>query len=93
MNQYLHSFIKSNDFLLVDLTHILNASRSIRYAKPGYNSDWVYENQFNLLYIYSSDLVQPVFYNIIPGNMREVKAFKQCILKSKLQNVTLIADK
>ncbi|MBI2417971.1 MAG: transposase [Ignavibacteriales bacterium] len=90
---YMQSFIKPNDFVLVDMTNIFSSSENIRYAKEGYNSDMVFERQFNLMYIYSPLLVQPVFYRLYSGNIREVKGFKLCLQESGIAEAVIIADK
>ncbi len=52
-----------------------------------------FDPQFNLLYLYSSKSRMPVFYKILPGNIREVKAFKNCLLEADLDNAVIVADK
>jgi hypothetical protein len=36
------------------------------------------------MYIYSPGLLQPVFYRLYPGNIREVKGFKTCLQETTL---------
>lgn len=90
---YMKSFIKPNDYVMVDMTNIFSASDKMRYSKEGYNSDMIFDKQFNLLYIYSPDLVQPVFYRLYSGNIREVKGFKLCLQESGIADAVVIADK
>ena len=78
VTDYLKSFVKAKDYLMVDMTNVFTNSAKMRYAKEGYNSERVFESQFNLMYIYSPELLQPVFYRLYPGNIREVKGFKTC---------------
>ena len=73
---YLKSFIKPNDHILVDLTNVFSASAQMRFSREGYNAYMLFDKQFNLLYIYSAQLVQPVFYKILPGNIKDVRGFK-----------------
>ncbi len=90
---YLKSFIKPDDHVMVDMTNIFSASDKMRYAKEGYNSNMIFDKQFNLMYIYSAKLVQPVFYRLYAGNIREVTAFKMCLKESGLSEAVVIADK
>jgi len=90
---YLKSFIKPNDYVMVDMTNVFSASDKMRYSKEGYNSDMIFDKQFNLLYIYSPSLVQPVFYRLYSGNIREVKGFKLCLQESGITDAVVIADK
>ncbi len=90
---YMQSFIKPNDYVMVDMTNMFSSSNKMRYSKEGYNSDMVFDKQFNLLYIYSPGLVQPVFYRLYSGNIREVKGFKLCIQESGIADAVVVADK
>jgi len=90
---YMKSFFKQNDYVLVDMTNMFNASENIRFAKEGYNSDMIFDKQFNLMYLYSPGLVQPVFYRLFSGNIKEVKGFKLCLQESDINDAILIADK
>lgn len=90
---YMQSFIKPSDYVMVDMTHIFSASTQISLAKEGYNSDLIYDKQFNLLYLYSPALLQPVFYRLYAGNIRDVKSFRLCLQESGIEQVIIVADK
>jgi transposase len=90
---YLQSFVSPGDHVMVDMTNIFSASNKMHYAKDGYNSDMIFDKQFNLMYIYSAKLFQPVFYRLYAGNIREVTAFKMCLKESGLSDAIVIADK
>lgn len=90
---YMQSFIKPNDYVMVDMTNMFSASNSMRFVKQGYNSDMIFEGQFNLMYIYSPELKQPVFYRLFAGNTKEVTGFKLCLQESGLQQAVIVADK
>jgi transposase len=53
----------------------------------------VFDTQINLMYIYSSNSSQPLFYRLLNGNTREVTGFKNCLIESGIQDAILIADK
>jgi len=93
VTDYLKSFVKANDYVMVDMTNVFTNSEKMRYAQEGYNSEMIFESQFNLMYIYSPGLLQPVFYRLYPGNIREVKGFKTCLQESGLTDAIIIADK
>ena len=42
---YMKSFIKPNDYVMVDMTNIFSASDKMRYSKEGYNSDMIFDKQ------------------------------------------------
>ena len=35
----------------------------------------------------------PVYYRLLPGNIREVKAYKNCLLEAGLKDAIIVADK
>lgn len=90
---YMQSFIKPNVYMLFDMTNIFNASNNIALSKEGYKIDLIFEKQFNLLYLFSPLLSQPVFYRLFPGNLREVKGFATCLKECGLEDAVVITDK
>ncbi len=79
--------------MLIDATHLLSYSQNMEIAKPGYNDQHKFAPQVNLLFIYSATLQLPVYYRIVPGNVREVKAFKLRLQESGIEDAVIIADK
>lgn len=84
---------KENEYVLMDATHLFSKSPSIDIAHIGYNSKHDFEPQVNLLFIYSVSLTLPVYYRIVPSNVREVKAFTLTLKESGIKDAVLIADK
>jgi transposase len=78
--------------MLIDGTHILNRSDA-SMSELGYNSQGNYSPQVNLLFIFAKNSNEPIYYRLLPGNIREVKSFKMSLKESGLENVTVIADK
>ena len=93
MNHYMRSFIRKGDYTLVDTTDVFSQSRLISIARKGYNNQLNYDSHFNLMYVYSATNRMPVFYRLLPGNIREVKAFKNTLLEIGLKKAVIIADK
>ena len=90
---YMRSFIKGGDYILADGTHLISHSQNMTLAKQGYNSSQIHDPQINLMFLFSAKLKLPVFYRILPGNIREVKSFKLTIKESGLDDVVIITDK
>ena len=90
---YMKSFIRDGDYVLIDATGIPSQSNLITLAKRGYSHPVNFDTQFNLLYIYSATSKMPVYYKLLPGNIREVKAFKNSLLEAGLQKAIIVADK
>lgn len=89
----LKALMEGNSFILLDVTHITSFSDEVDIAQVGYNSQRTYDPQVNLFFMFSTDLSLPVYYRLLPGNVRDVSAMKLSIVESGLQNVTIVADK
>jgi len=90
---YMRSFITKEEYLLMDATNIFSNSTLITLARKGYQRQANFDTQFNLMYIYSAKTSMPVYYRLLPGNIREVKAFKNCLLEVGLKDAIIVADK
>ena len=93
VEHFMRKDIGEGEHILLDMTHIPSKSEHIDLAQPGYNSEWNFESQFNLLYIYALQTQMPAFYRLLSGNIREVKAMSLTLKQSGVKNCTLIADK
>jgi transposase len=91
---FMKGFISNGEHLLFDMTNIPSKSQKMILSQQGYNSDWDYDPQFNLLYVYSTNLQMPVFYRLLPGNIRDVTALKKTVEESGKDTFCVaIADK
>lgn len=93
----IHNFMQPKDVkkrtVLIDATDIALNSKGISLSQKGYNSDMNYNPQFVLLYIYDAVTSKPVYYRLLPGNIREVSAMKNLITLCGLKDCIHIADK
>ena len=90
---FFKKFLQGNEHVLFDVTNIISKSKNLSINHLGFNNSNIFDPQINLMYIFSTDRKMPIYYRILPGNIREIKAFKNCIKESGLKNVTIIADK
>jgi hypothetical protein len=90
---YMRSFITRDEYLLMDATNVFSSSSLITLARKGYNNQMNFDGQFNLMYLYSAKTSMPVYYRLLPGNIREVRAFKNCLLEAGLKDAIIVADK
>lgn len=79
--------------VLIDATDIALNSKGISLSQKGYNSDMNYNPQFVLLYLYDAITSKPIYYRLLPGNIREVSAMKNIISLCGLRNCIYIGDK
>jgi len=91
--EYMRGFMSEKDQVLIDMTHMITYSQKMLSPKNGYKKVMDYRPQVNLLYIYSSSHKSPTFYRLVPGNIKEVKAFTLSLKESGLTDVMVIADK
>ena len=91
--EYQKLFVREGEKVLLDMTHVITHSRQIEAAQSGYNSTMSFEPQINLMYLFSAQQHEPVYYRLLPGNIKEVKAFTLTMQECGLKHVTLIADK
>jgi len=95
--QSIHRFMQPKDSqtktILIDATDIVLQSNHISLSKEGYNSRMDFQPQFVLLYLYDAVFLRPLYYRMLPGNIREISAMKNTIKISGLEHCAYIADK
>ncbi len=92
-SEYMKNFITEDDFLLIDSTFIRAGIKKSALCKDGYNKDKIWESQTSLLYLYSKNLNEPVYYRLLAGNIRDVKSLQLTIKDAGIKNAMIIADK
>jgi hypothetical protein len=81
-------------FVLMDSTHSMSASENLSINAKGYNADFDFDRQIRLMYLFSAQMKQPVYYRLIGGNINDVKSMSLCIKEMNIKNrVIFIADK
>ena len=94
MKIQMEAFTGEQNFVLMDSTHSFSASEHLAINAKGYNPDFDFEKQIRLMYLFSSQMKQPVYYRLINGNITDVKSMSLCINEINVkQNVIFIADK
>lgn len=91
--EYQKNFIQKGEKVLLNMTHVVTHSRQIESAHRGYNNSMSFEPQVNLMYLFSAQQHEPVYYRLLPEKIRDVKAFSLTMKECGLKDVTLIADK
>jgi len=91
--KFLRKFILKEEALLMDLSHIFSYSANQILTAKGYNSDFDFSPQINLLFVFSFKRKLPLFYRILPGNVRDVRSLKATLEESKIEDAIIVADK
>jgi hypothetical protein len=82
------------NFVLMDSTHTMSVSENLAINAKGYNPDFDFEKQIRLMYLFSAQMKQPVYYRLINGNITDVKSMSLCIKEMNVKDkVIFIADK
>lgn len=81
------------NLVMIDSTHIPTLSENLHINAKGYNPQHSYDPQIRLMYIFSAQMKQPVYYRLINGNITDVSSMKRCVEELGVGNVVFIADK
>lgn len=82
-----------SNFLMIDSTHIPTLSDNLHINAVGYNPQSSFDKQIRLMYIFSSELKQPVYYRLINGNIADISSMKTCVEELNVKPVVFVADK
>ena len=84
---------EARNFVLMDSTHSTSLSDNLAINKVGYNPDFDYEKRIRLMYLFSAQMKQPVYYRLINGNITDVKSMSLCVKEMGIDDAIFIADK
>lgn len=93
MVEFMRGFIGDGANILFDGTAIVSNSENMSCNRIGYNAHGDFDPQFNLMYAFSADEMQPIYYRIIAGNVRDVSALSLSLEESGMKNGIVVADK
>ena len=82
------------NFVLMDSTHSMSVSENLAINAKGYNPNFDFDKQIRLMYLFSAQMKQPVYYRLTGGNINDVKSMLLCIKEMNVkEKVIFIADK
>lgn len=90
---FMKEYLSKEQYILFDGTNIISTSEHMDINRIGYNSHRLFDPQINLLYAFSACSHTPGYYRVLPGNIRDISAFKQCVQESGISNMVVVADK
>lgn len=93
INAFFKEFSKTGEHILMDMTAIHSKSKEMSLNQPGYNSSGNFDPQANLLLLFSQTQHEPVYYRLLPGNIRDVKSVKLSLKEAGINDAVFIADK
>lgn len=83
----------NNKFVMMDSTHVSSLSEQLGINARGYNPNHDFDKQIRLMYLFSAELKQPVYYRLINGNITDISSMALCVKEMNVQSVVFIADK
>ena len=90
---FMKEYLTDSRYILFDGTNIISDSQEMDINRIGCNSHRQYDPQVNLMYAFSTDAHRPGYYRLLPGNIRDVSAFRKSVEELGLSNTVIIADK
>jgi transposase len=93
ISAFFKEFAKPGEHILMDMTAIHSKSKEMSLNHPGYNSSGNFDPQANLLLLFSQTIHEPVYYRLLPGNIRDVKSVKLSLKEAGISDAIFIADK
>ena len=93
MVKYMDYFCSGSSNIIFDGTDLLSASRLMGLPQLTKTKTGAFEKAVNMMMVYSLDFRLPSYYRLLPGNIKDVKAFKICMSESGASSAVAILDK
>jgi len=93
ITNFFKEFKQAKDNILFDGTDLLSKSKKMSLPKLSKSKKGNFESLANIMFVFSIGLQVPVYYRLIPGDIKDIKAFSLCLKESCLKDATVVADK
>ena len=90
---FFKEFKSDKDNILFDGTDLLSKSKLMGITQYSKSKKGTYDSLANLMFAFSIDLQLPIYYRLLPGNIKDIKAFKLCLEELNVKDAAVIADK
>ena len=90
---FFHSLTTNRDQILFDLSSIFSRSQNINLAEKGHNPKHLHLDQINFALVFSGKGHRPVILEILPGSVRDYKAFDSIMERYDIGKCIIIADR
>jgi len=85
---------KSNDGnILFDGTDLLSKSKKMDISKVSKTKKGNFNTAGNIMFAFSTELRLPLYYRILPGNIKDIKSFKLSLEELNAKDSVVVADK
>lgn len=93
ITDFFKEFGIANDSILFDGTDLLSNSKKMDMTKFSKTKTGTFDSIINLMFIFSAKQHIPLYYRVLPGNIKDIKAFKLCLTESHIEDALIIVDK
>jgi hypothetical protein len=90
---FCRSFRIIKDCILFDGTDIFSHSEQMELPKYSRSKQGTYDDMMNLMCIFSVKQQSPVYYRLMPGNIKDMSGFKLCLKESGVKDAIIVMDK
>jgi hypothetical protein len=91
--RFCRSFSITEDCVLFDGTDLFSHSAELELPKFSKSEFGTYDDMINLMCLFSVGQQMPVYYRLLPGNIRDVSAFRLSLMESGVKDAIVIVDK
>jgi hypothetical protein len=91
--EFCRSFRQMNDCIIFDGTDIFSCSEKMELPKLSKSKSGAFENVMNLMCVFSVGQQMPVYYRLLPGNIKDMSAFKISLLESGVKDAVIVIDR
>ena len=93
MLAYMRSCIGGGEHLIFDGSDILSASRLMDFPRMSKTKIGTFDNVANMMWVFNSTRHMPVYYRLMPGNIKDVSSFRLCLEEAGLKDGVAVIDK
>lgn len=93
MLAFMRNYAKAGGNVIFDGTDILSASTKMDFPRMSKTKLGGFANAINLMMAFSTAQMLPVYYRILPGNIKDISAFLTSIDEFGDKSITAIGDK
>lgn len=91
--RYMNYFCSGSSNVIFDGTDLLSASRLMELPQLTKTKTGAFDKAVSLMLVHSLDYMLPSYFRLLPGNIKDVKAFRLCMEESGASGAVAILDK
>jgi len=90
---FFKEFNREGDKIIFDGTDLISNSRNMDYPKLSKTKKGGFDFVINTMFVFSVKSQLPIYYRLLPGNIKDVKSFKLSLLESDITDALIVLDK